>query len=899
MSLWSRLANVFRGDRLSREIDEELESHIEEAISQGRDPAEARLAFGPALRQREESRDIRLIAWLDSLRADTVFGWRRLKKTKVTSAAAILSLALAIGACTSAFRLIDALLLRPLPVADPERLYSVAFEGASGLDGKLMTYDSCSYPMFRQMRAAVREQAELMAISYVDRVDLTYGSDQDMEKAYQQYVSGWTFGTFRLRPGLLNKLPLGRLLTENDDLKPGAHPYAVLSYDYFARRFGGDPKAIGRTFRMGNDLYQIAGVIEERFTGTETGTMTDIFIPMMMKNPRTLASADNFWLRTLVQLKPGVSPEPVHERLRAVFRAIQEARAKGFTAMPKQKLDLYFKEKLLLEPAASGRSNLQRDYRRSLAAGGVLVALVLLIACANVANLMTARAAARAREMALRVSIGAGRWRLVQLVLIESAWLAFLATALGALFAWRAAPFIVGMINPPDNPARLALPADWRVLGFGLALAAGVTFLFGLTPALRASAVKPVSALKGGEDPHGIFGLTRRRLIHALIAVQVAFCFVVLFVAGLFVATFDRLRNQPTGFSAERIVNLEALTNSPQPPVFWDQVAEHLRAVPGVEKVALSGWPVMSGESAVGNISIDGEPPSEVFSDFFSVSPGWMDALRIPFIDGRDFRPADSNPAVAIVNQAFAKQYFNGENPIGKSFEKVEPAGGRVRIQIVGFVRDARSRDNMRLPIRPMAYVPFHATDAKGASKPIGRGTFVVRTSSANPLALASTLRREVPAARPGFRVTNIRSQTEIVQSHTVRERLLAMLALFFAAVALLLAGVGLYGVLDYSVLQRRHEIGIRMAIGAPTSGIARLVTVDVFSMVLLGAGAGLAIGMASVRYIEALFYDVKATDLGVLVIPALAVLAAALVAALPAVIRAVRIDPVSMLRAD
>jgi predicted permease len=539
---------------------------------------------------------------------------------------------------------------------------------------------------------------------------------------------------------------------------------------------------------------------------------------------------------------------------------------------------------------------MQRDYRRSLTALGVLVVLVLLIACANVANLMTAQAAARAHEMALRVSIGAGRWRLVQLVLVESAWLAFLATALGAAFAWWSAPFIVGMINPPDDPARLVLPADWRVFGFALTLALGVTFLFGLAPALRASAVKPVNALKGGEDPH-----SRRRLMHALIALQVAFCFVVHFVAGLFVATFDRLSHQPTGFSAERILNLEAVTHPLQPPAFWDQVVEHLRAVPGVETVALTGWPLMSGESWTGSISISGAPFTDVFSDFLRVSPGLIDTMRIPFIDGSDFRANDTYPTVAIVNEAFAKQYFGGENPVGKSFETelVRFKSERVRFQIVGYVRDARSRDNLRLPIRPTAYVPFHAVNAAGALQPIGRGTFVVRTSNANPLALASILRQEVPRARPEFHVNNIRTQKEINQSRTVRERLLAMLALFFAAVALLLAGVGLYGVLDYSVLQRRREIGIRMAIGAQAGGIARLVTVDVFSMVLVGAVVGLALGMASVRYIESLIFQVKATDLGMLVIPSLAILAAALLAALPAVIHAVRIDPVAMLRAE
>ncbi|HEV2499307.1 MAG TPA: ABC transporter permease [Terriglobia bacterium] len=888
MSLWSRITNVFHGDRLSREIDEELQSHVEEAIERGRDRAEARRAFGSTLRLREASRDIRLAAWLDSLRADAIFGWRQIKKRKVTSAAAILSLALAIGACTSAFRLIDALLLRPLPVAQPERLYVVSFENV-GAAGRLTTYDSSSYPMFRQMRAAVKEQAVLLAVSYADRVDLTYGSDAEIEEAYWQYVSGGMFGAFGLRPAL------GRLLTEDDDLVPGAHPYAVISYDYWMSRFGRDPKVIGRTFRMGNDLYEIVGVAPKRFTGTETGTMTDIFVPMMMKNPGTLASPNNFWLRTLVQLRPGVAAEPVHARLVANFREFQQERAKTLKLNPQQ-LAKFFKEKLLLEPAPSGSSNLQRDYRRPLVTLGVLAALVLLIACANIANLMIAQAAARAREMALRVSIGAGRWRLVQLVLMESACLAFWAAALGGLFAWRSAPFIVSKINPPDNPARLYLPADWRVLGFGLALTVGVMLLFGLAPALRASAVKPASALKGGESPRA-----RRHLMHALIAAQTAFCFLVLFVAGLFVATFDRLSNQPTGFSAERILNLETVTQRAQPPVFWDQVADHLRAVPGVEKVALTGWPLMSGESWNGSIAIHGAP-SEVLSDFLRVSPGWIETMRIPLIDGRDFRPGDTFPGAAIVNVAFAKQFFDGQNPVGKWFDYLEGVSAdarRDRFQIVGLVRDARSRDDMRRPILPTAYVPFHAIDAQGALQTISRGTFVVRTSSANPLALASTLRREVLRARPEFRVSNIRTQTEINRSDTLRERLLARLAFFFGAVALLLAGVGLYGVLDYSVLQRQREIAIRIALGAQAGHVMRRVTADIFSMVCAGALVGLALGFVSVRYIGSLLYQVTPTDPRMLAVPGLTILAAALLAALPPVIRAVRIDPAEILRAE
>ncbi len=273
--------------------------------------------------------------------------------------------------------------------------------------------------------------------------------------------------------------------------------------------------------------------------------------------------------------------------------------------------------------------------------------------------------------------------------------------------------------------------------------------------------------------------------------------------------------------------------------------------------------------------------------------------MKIPFLGGRDFRAGDANPSVAIVNQAFAKQYFDGENPIGKSFERVGAGGARARFQIVGLVRDARSRDDMRRPILPTAYVPFQSVDAEGAFQPMGRGTFVVRTSSANPLALASILRREVPRARAEFRVSNIRTQTEIDQAHTVRERLLAMLGVFFAGIALLLAGVGLYGVLDYSVLLRRKEIGIRMAIGAQAGGIARLVAEDVLAMVAAGALAGVVLGLASSRYIESLFFQVKATDPAMLAIPSLAIVAAALLAALPAVIHAVRIDPVSMLRSE
>jgi predicted permease len=881
MSLWSRIANVFRGNRLIREIDEELEAHIEEAIAEGRRADEAKKAFGSVLRQREASRDLKLIPWLDSVRADAVFAYRQLKKKRVTSAAAILSLALGVGACTSAFRLIDALLLRPLPVAHPERLYVLSHY--LSWEGKPLSFDAWAYPVFRLMRSAVKDQAELIAVSYAERTDLTYRSDEEIEKAHLQYVSGWMFSSLGLRAAL------GRLFLEEDDRVPGAHPYAVLSHDYWVRRFGQNPNVIGRTFRLGKSLFQIIGVAEAGFTGTEPGTMIDIFLPTMMNG--SVNRSDATWHRTFAVLKPATAVEPLRQRLNAISMAFESERAKAFTN--KKFVESYLRQTVVLEPASSGVSDLQKADRRALLALCILVALVLLIACANVANLLTAQATARAREFALRVSIGAGRWRLVQMVLVESFLLAFLSAVIGWVFAWWSAPFVVGMINPPDNPARLSLPLDWRVFGFGLALTVGVTLLFGLTPALRASVVKPASALKGAEDPHA-----RRGMMHVLIGAQVAFCFVVLFVAGLFVATFNRLSHQPTGFSSDRLLTLDTVTQRPEPPAVWDQVMQHLRTVPGIETVALAAWPLLSGGSWNDSVSIDGGPPSDDMTYFLKVSPGWVDAMKISFIEGRDFRANDTFPGTAIVNRTFANRYFRGQNPIGKEFDQTMDEGGRFHLQIVGLVRDARYL-GMREPIPPVAYVPLRSIDTKGVPEPIGDATFIVRTSGANPLALAATLRREVSHARAEFRVSNIRTQTEINQSLTVRERLLSLLAQFFAVVALLLAGVGLYGVLDYSVLQRRREIGIRMAIGAQASDVVRRITAGVFSVVFLGALAGLALGIASARYIESLLYQVQPTDLGMLALPSLTIFAAALSAALPAAVRAVRIDPATTLRAE
>jgi putative ABC transport system permease protein len=884
MSLWTRIRNALNPTSLHREVDEELQSHIDEAGAHGRDPEEARRALGNPLRHREQSRDAKLVPWLDSLRADATFGLRQLRKNKITSLAAVLSLAVAMGACISAFRLIDAVLLRPLPINHPERLYDLSRQGI-GPESKAQTFDGWAYPAFQLMRAAAKDQAELIAVSYAEAVDLTYGSDQEMETARLQYVSGQMFSVFGLQP------TTGRLFTESDDLKPNAHPYAVLSYDYWARRFGRDPQILNRSFRMGNSLFTIVGVSPKNFTGTEPGTMIDIFLPTMMNH--AVVRSDSTWHRTLALVQPGMPIESLRAKFDSISRAFERERSKGFVGMSQQSIDNFINQTLLLESASTGVSDLQSETRRPLAILSVLVVLVLLIACANVANLMTAQAAARTREMALRTSIGGGRSRLIQLLLVQSAWLAVLAAILGSLFAWWSGPFVVGLINPPDNPARLVLPADARLFSFSVVIVLAVTLLFGLAPALRASTVNPVTALKGGDDPHA-----RSRLMHFLVAVQVAFCVLVLFVAGLFVTTFELLSHKSVGFDPERLLTLDTVSKTRQPTELWDQVAQQLKSLRGVESVAITDQPLLSGYSWNNFVSVNGAPSNGVLAFFRRASPNWIETMRATLRDGRDFRSSDAFPGAAIVNQAFAKEFLADENPVGKAFETAEDDGTHNHFQVVGLLQDTCYRD-IRECVLPTAFVPFQSVAKDGTLIGHDSGVFLVRTANANPLALSKILRREIPAARPEFRVSRIRTQMAINQAHTVRERLIATLARFFAIVALLLAAVGLYGVLHYSVLQRRREIGIRIAVGAKSASIVALVTRSIFTMVVTGAAAGLVLGVLSTRYIESLLYQVKSSDTQILFIPIAVIIAAATLAATPAALRATKIDPATLLRTD
>lgn len=894
--LLARCKALFSRPRDERRMRAEFEEHIalatEDFVKSGLSPEEARREamrkFGSAGAMREEWRDQRGLPWIESLASDVVFGWRQLRKHRAVTAAAILSLALAIGATTGAFRLVDAVLLRTLPVADPGNLFVLA-NTFTDREGRPDYNDYFDYPTFRQYREIIADRADSLLAGGIARRDAFIEAGDEPERLYRQYVSGNLFPVFGLQPAI------GRLLGPSDDVSPGAHPVAVLSHDYWTRRFGGDPNVLGKTFRMDGHPFEIVGIGPKGFIGTEPGKVTDVFIPAMM-NAEAIDSPGWSWFRFWVRPRPGFSPEQVRQPLQAAFTEERKERSKGFHSdTPQQIIDALLNEKIFLISAASGASSLQKEYRRPLLILGALVVLVLLVACINVANLLTAQSAARAREMALRMSIGAGRRRLVQLVLVESAMLAAAASALGAVFASWSAALVVSMLHVPGDPVRLVLETGWREMAFSAALALLVTLIFGLVPALRASSVHPIRALKGADDPSA-----RRGLMNAMLASQVAFCVLVLFVSWLFVSTFQRLSNRPLGFSSENVLVMDVGAGEAQPPETWMQAADHLRQTPGVHSAAFTSWAILSGNRWSLGVRLAGRPVETRNPNFLGVSPDFFETMRIGWIDGRDFRHGDLPPRLdaegrplagkGIVNETFARVYFHGENPVGRTVDVLQRKDLPAPMEIVGYVRDA-AYYNMRDPMPPIVYVPMENR---------GHVTFLVRTEG-NPEALASVLRHEVSRSLPGkgIQVVQTQPQENFIRWHLVRERLLSTLSLFFAIVALLLAAVGLNGVLSYSVTQQHREIGIRMALGARAGHVLWKVTVGLTAMVCLGLAIGVAGGLLSARFIETLLYEVNAADLGTVAIPVATLAGVALLAGLPPARRATRIDPAQTLRSD
>ncbi len=714
-SLRLRVRTLFKKSSVEAELRAEMEFHLEQRVEElvacGMGVGEALRAAQREMRaerEMEKCRDERAWQWWERLRADVVFGWRQLRKRKVTTAAAVLSLGLAIGSCMAAFRLVDALFLRPLPIAHPERLYAVERQGSSFRDGKPANAEaSFEYPLFQQMQDAVKDQATVIGVSPRRPTDVTFGGVEELEKTQIAYVSGSMFGVFGMRAAA------GRLLTESDDAAPGAGPYAVISYDYWTRKFGRDPKVVGRVMHMGDSAneigensYQVVGVAPKGFTGTQPGTVTEIFLPLTMdvgvKNPTWS------WVEAFVVLRRGVAAGPVGEKIEAVFQQQQHEVAKGFSGRGKEFLERYFSWHTRLALVKAGISDMQRNYRLPLMVLCVVVGMVLLIACVNVANLMSAQSAARAREMAVRTAMGAGKARLVRLVMVESAMLGMMAAVLGVVFAWWAAPYVVSKMSTEQWPVRLELQPDWTVAGFGFALAMVVTVVFGMMPALRASRVRPATALKGNED-----AAAKGRGMYALMAAQVAFCMVVLFGSGLFGATFTKLMQRPLGFAAQGVVVIDTTATRSMPATVWEQTAALLRSAPGVEQVGLSISPLLSGDAFGSFIRVNGVANPKLAMTL-AVSPGWVEAMHVSLLDGRDLSAQDSEPnapAVALVSRSFAREYFGTTNAVGRRFVAV---GSDEPVRVVGVTGDVLYQ-NVREENAPMFYGPYRRSDEKGS----------------------------------------------------------------------------------------------------------------------------------------------------------------------------------------
>ena len=886
-----RLLGTLGSHRRDDDLEEELRLHMElaaeHAARSGASPAEARrvarVHTGGVSQAMDALRDRRGLPWLQSLVSDIVFASRQLNKHRGASLAAILSLGIAIGAATAAFRLMDAVLWRTLPVASPDRLHALGWDAITS-QGDRGYRDDFDYPTYRRYRAAAGSRAQIIVIGSASRQDVIIGTET--ERAIRQYVSGNVFATLGLQP------VLGRLLGPADDEEPSRRSVVVISYEYWTRRFNGDPQVVGKTFRWGRNVVEIVGIAPRGFTGTEPGRLTDFFAPATM-NTQALNSAGWSWFRIWVRPNDDVSPEQVRESIQTQVRLDRQQTVKNLPGSASGPIiSAYLNEQITLTPAGAGVSSAQRTFKRPLFILAALVVLVLLIACANVANLLVAQGSARAREMALRVSIGAGRLRLIQLVLVESALLALCASIVGAVFSWWAAPFVVSLLSFQE-PVQLVLDLDWRTTLFSLFLTMTVTMLFGLAPALRASSVTPLGAVNIRRDPPA-----NRRLVRSLISVQMAFCLFVIFVSGLFGTTLTNLSNRPLGFDQNHVLVMEVnVRGDKQPPQVWEDVANQIRSLPGVESASSAMWVPLTENRWRTPVAVAGQQPRDEAPYFLGVSPKYFDTMRIGLVAGRDFHIGDVPPAlgpdnqpipgVGIVSEAFARAYFDTTSPVGR-LVTVNRDNIAVPMKIIGVVGDA-AYYNMREPMRPTVYVP---TDARSEA------ALVVRTSG-DPLAVGPSIRREVARVRADFIVTNAATQSAFVQRQLIRERLLSTLSLFFAGVALLLAGIGLYGVLNYAVIRERHEIGVRMALGARASHVVARVTNEMLSPVGIGAVIGVAAGVGFGRLVESILFEVKATDPAAIAMPVLVLAAAAAFAALPPVVRAVHTDPAQTLRSE
>jgi len=816
---------------------------------------------------------------LDTLRQDSRQAIRTLRNDPGFAAVTILSLALGIGANTAIFSLIDAVMLKTLPVSHPEELLQVTMGGERGY---------FSNPVWEQIRDRQDAFSGIFAYSRWKFNLATGGEARDVNGAY---VSGQYFDTLGV-PAVL-----GRGFTRADDRR-GCAGGAVLTYGFWQREYGGRSDIVGRTISINSHPFEILGVAARGFTGTEVGASLDVVVPLCAEkiihgDTELLdASPAGGWLRVIGRPKPGTPASQAAARLTTlapdVFRATVPAE------WPAQDREEWLRVPLETRIASNGLSYLREEFRQALLVLMAIAGMVLLIACANVSNLLLARGAARQREIAIRVALGSGRGRLVRQLLTESLWLSSIGAGVGVLVAVWGTRSLVKFLD-----VSLDLTPDARVLGFTAGVAILTGLLFGMAPAWRGARADPMAAMKA--NPRGAIGGSGSGAGKVLVMVQVALSMVLVACAGLLLSTFWRLAWLDPGFEADRVLltTIDLRGNGYRPErraAVFRQILESLRKMPGVRAASISDFTPMLPPRRIHELAIDGAARSREDSQVFfnAASDGYFATMGTPLMAGRDFNGHDTpaSPAVAIVNQTMVKKYFQAANPIGRRFRIRAGDTLGVPVEIVGVVKDAKYND-LRQEIPPTAYTAWSQTE-----KLFPVTNIEVRAAGGAPTALIAGVRAAIASVdrNASIEFTTLAAQ---VDKSLEREQLLAMLAGFFGGLALLLATIGLYGVVSYSVARRRNEIGIRMALGAEKSRVLRMVMGE--AAVLIGAGlaAGLGVTLAATRLVESFLYGVQPNDPLTLFLAAGVLAAAAGAAGYWPARRASRLDPMMALREE
>jgi predicted permease len=894
------LRALVKKEAAEREMDEELREFVadsaEEKMRRGMSREEAwrsaRMEMDGMENVKEKVREVSWEMRVEMLWSDLRLGVRQLRMNPLFTAAAILSLALGIGANTAIFQLIDAVRLRTLPVKNPQEIARIAIDNRHGTTGTATSrYPDATYAMWEQIRK--QQQGFLQVFAWGPSV-FNIAPGGEVHNVQGLWVSGEFFETLGVRPAL------GRLLTAQDDRMGCGSPAVAISYSFWQHEYGGERSVLERTLTINRQPFRVVGVTPRDFTGVEVGRYFDVAAPvcsepLVNSENSMLKLRSGWWLAIMGRLKPGWTIERASAQLRAISPGIFEA-----TLPPEfnaQNAKHFLQYKLGVFPADSGFSDLRKEYEKPLWLLLGLAGLVLLIASANLANLMLARASSREKEMGVRLALGAGRTRLIRQLLTESLLLALLGAALGAVLARNLSQVLVTSLSTQTDPLFVDLGTDWRMLGFTIAMAVLTCILFGLAPALRATGVTPGTVLK--ESSRGTTaGRSRFGLRRVLVVSQVALSLTLLVGALLFARSLNNLAGVDAGFRQTGIlisdIDFSGLNLAKYARIeFGNEVLRRVRAIPGVDSAATTMIVPLSGNGMGHDILLgqSGEPEDEPpIALFHVVSPGFFETMQTRLLAGRDFNDHDTanSPKVAIVSEAFAKQFAKGENPLGMKF-RVRRMQSTTLYEVVGLVKDTKYFQ-LREQFEPIVYTALAQFDRPQSD------TQIMMRSNAPLLNLIFAVKTAVSEMNPNIDIS-FSNFHQAIQEGLIRDRLMATLSGFFGLLAVLLAVIGLYGVMSYMVAQRRSEIAIRMALGAGRANILKLVMGESGTLLAVGLVIGIGLTIAGGRAATALLFGLKPTDPITL---ATALLSLSLVATLASVLparRAARNEPMQALR--